>query len=368
MTVVYYRGHSLFTRMASTDKVSFSKMRSFFFLALIIGLSIAMMYLVRPFFYPIFWAAVIAIMFYPHYLWINDRLRSAGLSAGIMITVVVLTIFIPLALIATLLVNQSISLYDSLANYNLMDNVHGLSVYLANTPAGPYLENLRTDWPKYVSDVSGWLNQYVFAGLKSITQNSLNFFFMLFIMLYSLYYFFRDGERMVLRLMHLSPLGDKYEKMLFERFTSTARATIKGTMVIGVVQGTLGGILFAVTGVPEAFLWGLIMAVLSVIPALGTALIWLPAGIITLLLGNVWQGLTILLFGMFVISLIDNLLRPVLVGKDTEMHPLLVLFSTLGGIALFGITGFVIGPVIASLYLAIMSIYDHYYKNELEIN
>lgn len=343
-------------------------MRSFFFLALIISLTIAMMYLVRPFFYPIFWAAVIAIMFYPHYLWLNNHLRSASLSAGIMITVVVLTIFIPLALITTLLVNQSISLYDNLSQHNFVEDVQNWATYLANTPAAPYLETLRTDWPKYISDLSGWLNQYVFAGLKSATQNSLNFFFLLFIMLYSLYYFFRDGDQMVLRLMHLSPLGDKYEKMLFERFTSTARATIKGTVLIGLVQGTLGGILFAVTGIPEAFLWGLIMAILSILPALGTALIWLPAGIIMLITGAFWQGITILLVGMFVISLIDNLLRPVLVGKDTEMHPLLVLFATLGGIALFGITGFVIGPVIASLYLAIMSIYDHYYRNELEIN
>jgi len=343
-------------------------MRSFFFLALIISLTIAMMYLVRPFFYPIFWAAVIAIMFYPHYLWLNNHLRSASLSAGIMITVVVLTIFIPLALVTTLLVNQSISLYDNLSQHNFVEDVQNWATYLANTPAAPYLETLRTDWPKYVSDLSGWLNQYVFAGLKSITQNSLNFFFLLFIMLYSLYYFFRDGDQMVLRLMHLSPLGDKYEKMLFERFTSTARATIKGTVLIGLVQGALGGILFAITGIPEAFLWGLIMAILSILPALGTALIWLPAGIIMLITGAFWQGLTILLVGMFVISLVDNLLRPVLVGKDTEMHPLLVLFATLGGIALFGITGFVIGPVIASLYLAIMSIYDHYYRNELEIN
>lgn len=307
-------------------------------------------------------------MFYPHYTWVNGHLRSPGLSSGIMITVVVLTIFIPLALLATLLVNQSISLYGSLTQHNFLEDIQGWSSYISNTPAAPYLETLRADWPKYVSDINGWLNQYVFTGLKSITQNSLNFFFMLFIMLYSLYYFFRDGDNMALRLMHLSPLGDKYEKMLFERFTSTARATIKGTVIIGLVQGALGAILFAITGVPEAFLWGLIMAVLSIIPALGTALVWLPAGIIMFLMGNVWQGITIILVGMFVISLIDNLLRPFLVGKDTEMHPLLVLLATLGGIALFDITGFVIGPIIASLYLAIMSIYDHYYKNELEIN
>ena len=343
-------------------------MRSAFFLGLIIVLSIAILYLVGPFFYPVFWAAVIAIMFYPHYNWLNNFLRMPGLSATIMLVVVTVTLFLPLILIGTFIVNESLDLYNNLNQGNLTQNVQGISSFLEHTPLAPYLDTIKTEWPKYAADITGKINGYVFASIKEVTQNSLEFFLMFFIMLYTLFYFFKDGEKILLRLMHLSPLGDTYEKMLYERFTSTARATLKGTLVVGLVQGLLGGILFWITGIPAAFIWGLIMAIMSLVPAFGTAVIWLPAGLVMLALGNTWQGITILLVGGFVIGLVDNIIRPPLVGKDTQMHPLLVLFSTLGGIALFGISGFIIGPVIASLYLAIMSIYDHYYRTELEVN
>jgi predicted PurR-regulated permease PerM len=187
-------------------------------------------------------------------------------------------------------------------------------------------------------------------------------------MIYTLFFFLKDGKRMLTRLMHLCPLGDVYEEMLYQRFTSTARATLKGTIIIGTIQGTLGGILFAITGIEGALIWGILMILLSLIPGIGSAIIWLPAGIIMLGLGNIWQGVTILAVGMFVISLIDNILRPALVGKDTQMHPILILFSTLGGIAFFGISGFIIGPVITALFLAVVSIYEHYYKRELQDN
>lgn len=196
---------------------------------------------------------------------------------------------------------------------------------------------------------------------------SVKFVFMLFIMFYTLFFFFKDGPRLLKYLMRVSPLGDKYEAMLYEKFTSTARATLKSTLIVGGLQGTLGGIFFWIAGVEGALVWGIIMIALSVIPAIGSFIIWLPTGIIMLALGNIWQGLLILIGGMF-ISIIDNIIRPPLVGKDTQMHPLIVLFTTLGGIFLFGISGFVIGPIIASLFLAIISIYNFYYRGELDSN
>ncbi len=168
--------------------------------------------------------------------------------------------------------------------------------------------------------------------------------------------------------MHLSPLGDQYEQMLYQRFTSTARATLKGTLIIGGIQGVLGGLLFYFTGVEGAFVWGVIMTILSIIPAVGSFLVWFPAGIIMIATGNIGAGITILLVGAIIISNIDNVLRPPLVGKDTQMHPLFILFSTLGGIMLFGVSGFIIGPVLMALFLAVVSIYDHYYKTELDRN
>jgi len=167
--------------------------------------------------------------------------------------------------------------------------------------------------------------------------------------------------------MHLSPLGDTYEEMLYEKFTSATRATLKSTLIVGGIQGTLGGILFWIAGIEGAFVWGTIMVVLAIIPALGPPLILIPAGIIVLILGNLSSGI-LLLVGALVISFVDNLLRPPLIGKDIQMHPLVVLFATLGGILLFGISGFVIGPIIAALYTSIMSIYEHYYKTELGNN
>ena len=347
--------------MQKTDKVSFSKMRSMFFFGMIFLLSIAMLYLFQPFFYPIFWAAVIAVMFYPHYEWLNNYLKMPSLNAGIMVGVVILTIFVPLTLIITLIVNKAGDLYGKL-NLTSTD----VTNWITHSPLQPYTANIIANWTNYASEFGQKVSGFVIDNVKSITQNSVGFLFKLFLMFYTLFFFFRDGERILKRLMHLSPLGDQYERMLYDRFTSTARATLKSTLIVATEQGTLGGIIFWITGVPGALIWTILMTAICIIPAVGSFIVWLPISLIMLAMGNIWQGLTILLFGMFVISTIDNLLRPPLIGKDTQMHPLLVLFSTLGGILLFGISGFVIGPVLASLYLAIMSIYNHYYENELQ--
>ena len=354
--------------MSAVDKVSFSKLRSAFFTGLIVLLSVAILYLIRPFFYPIFWAAVIAIVFYPHYNWLNSFIRMPGLNALLMVCVVLVTIFLPLTLISALLVNESVDLYGKVSEKGFAENIEGVSTWLEGTPLAPYIDTVKTDWTRYAADATKRLSGYFFSGIKSVTQNSLRFFFMLFIMFYTLFYFFKDGHRMLDRLKHLSPVGEKYEVMLYDRFTSTVRATLKSTFIVGGIQGIIGGILFWITGVPGALIWGVIMIALSIVPALGSFVVWLPAGLIMLALGNTWQGVTILLVGTFVISTIDNLLRPPLVGRDIQMHPLLGLFSTLGGIVLFGISGFIIGPIIAALYLSIMTIYDHYYKSELESN
>lgn len=346
--------------MQKTDKVSFSKMRSAFFFGMIFLLSIAMLYVFQPFFYPIFWAAVIAVMFYPHYMWLNNYLKMPSLNAGIMVGVVILTIFVPLTLMVTLIVNQAGDLYGQLTLSR-----EDIANWIQLSPLQPYTADLTANWASYASEFGQKISSFVLEHIKSITQNSFSFLLKLFLMFYTLFFFFRDGEEILKRLMHLSPLGDQYERMLYNRFTSTARATLKSTLIVACVQGALGGIVFWITGVPGALIWALIMTAICIIPAVGSFIVWLPIALIMLALGNLWQGLTVLLFGIFVISTIDNLLRPPLIGKDIQMHPLLVLFSTLGGILLFGISGFVIGPILASLYLAIMSIYDHYYEHEL---
>lgn len=352
------------------EKISFTKMRSVFFVSIIVALSITVLYLIGPFFYPIFWAAIIAIMFYPFYNWLNGKIKMPSLNAFATVVVVVITIFLPLVLISSLIVNESFDIYNTFTENNVISpvNFDGISNKLNNSALQPLIQSLNGEWTKYAAGLSKTIAEFLLNSISSVTQNSLHFFFVLFLMFYTLYYFLKDGKRMLQRLMHLSPLGDEYETILYQRFTSTARSILKSSLIIGGAQGLIGALLFWFTGVSGAFVWGVVMMAASLIPALGTFIVWLPVGVAMLLFGHLWQGITILLVGALVISLIDNLLRPPLIGKDIQMHPLLVLFSTLGGLYIFGISGFIIGPIIAALYLAAMSMYDHYYKKELENN
>ena len=349
-------------------KLGFEKIRTIFYFGILGLLSIGFFYIIIPFIYPIFWAAIIAVFFYPFYAWINKNLKLPNISATISVITVVTVLFIPLSIIAALIVYQSADLYNTVSQNNFFTNVDNVTNRLDNSILAPYLETIKTEWTAYATNATKAISSFLVASITKITQNSLRFAFMVFIMLYTLYYFLKDGKKILERLMHLSPLGDNYEKLLFHRFTSTARATLKSTLIVGGIQGTLGGIMFLIAGVQGAFIWGVIMVILSIIPAVGSFLVWFPAGIIMFALGNIWQGVFIILFGSIVIGMIDNLLRPPLIGKDIQMHPLIVLFSTLGGLAIFGISGFVIGPIIAALFLSVLSIYDHYYSKELSNN
>lgn len=291
-----------------------------------------------------------------------------GVSSAITLLAVIAVLILPLVLVSSLIVRESISLYERVAGATTIQDANQISHRLGRTFLASYADKIQHIWIEEAPNVTKRISSFLLSSLKDVTQNTLRFIFLLFIMFYALFYFLKDGPRMLKRLMHLSPLGNQYEEILYERFTSTARATLKGTLIVGGIQGIIGGLLFWATGIEGAFVWGVIMTGFAIIPAVGPSVVWFPAGIILLALGHTLQGIIILAVGVFVISLIDNLLRPKLIGRDTQMHPLIAFFATLGGIITFGISGFVIGPVIAALYLAIMSMYDHYYKNELQKN
>ncbi|NCS72168.1 MAG: AI-2E family transporter [Candidatus Magasanikbacteria bacterium] len=357
----------------SKHVMSFHRLRSIFYFVLLGIFGALLLYVVRPFFYPIFWAAVIAIMFYPVYVWLTHHTKMPSVSSLLSVMIVVATLLVPMVLISVLVVYQTSDLYDTVSQNNFfVTNAQGENRFLSyvehNAFFAPYLETIRTEWTAYITNVTRSISGFLFNKVTALTGNIIRFAFMTFIMLYTLYYFFKDGKKILDTLAHLSPLGNKYENMLYQRFTSTVRSTLKSTLVIGGIQGTMGGLLFWATGVQGAFVWGVIMVILSIIPAIGSFLVWFPAGLIMIALGNVWQGLTVLIVGTVLISNIDNFLRPKMIEKDIQMHPLLVLFSTLGGLALFEISGFVIGPVVAALFLAVLAIYDQYYKLELKKN
>ncbi len=355
--------------MPVKNKMDFKKVQSIFFFIMIAIFSIAVLYIFQPFFYPMFWAAVLAVMFYPLYIRLEKFIKIPSLSSIIILVFVVALVVLPLLTVAMLLIQESAMLYQNLTETNLFGSVQNISTHLDQIPViGPYLDQAGIQGSAYATNAAKTISLFLLNNITSIAQNSIQFLLMAMMTLYTLFFFLKDGKRMLTRLMHLCPLGDEYEEMLYQRFTSTARATLKGTLVVGAVQGLIGGLLFWFIGIDGALVWGVLMALFSLIPAVGAAIIWLPAGLILLALGNVSQGITILAVGTLLISTIDNVIRPPLVGKDTQMHPILILFSTLGGIALFGISGFVIGPVITALFLAVVTIYEHYYKRELQNN
>jgi predicted PurR-regulated permease PerM len=199
-------------------------------------------------------------------------------------------------------------------------------------------------------------SQFLATKAFNIGQNTFDFVVNLCIVLYLLFFLLRDGENLTRHIRTALPLHTSQKHQLFNRFTTVIRATVKGNVVVAIVQGALGGLAFWFLGVHAPVLWGVVMAFLSLLPAVGSALVWVPVAIYFLITGALWQGVCLIAYGVFVIGLVDNVLRQMLVGKDTKMPDYVVLIATLGGMAIFGINGFVIGPVIAAMFMAVWDI------------
>lgn len=350
--------------------MDFFKMRHLLFFVFLAGVTYGFFAILKPFFYPLFWAAILASIFYPFYKKINFKIKSPNLSSALTLISILVIIVLPLILISTLLIREALDIYDLAANNSqqITSDLQNFFKAVQKNPLSQKLDINQDFVAGKLTELAQTFTGFILVSAKIITQNSLVFVIMFIIMFYALFFFVRDGEKLLKELMHLCPLGDRYEKILYNKFTSTVRATIKGTMTIGLIQGALGFIMFALAGIKGAAIWGVLMVIMASIPAVGCYFIWLPVAIAQLILGHTGTGIAMILFGALVIGTIDNFLRPVLVGRDTQMHPLMVLFSTLGGIATFGISGFVIGPVIASLLLAFWEMYDEYYKKDLDNN
>ncbi len=334
----------------------------------ILGLvSFLFLLILKPFFFPIFWAAVIAGIFNPVYEYLKRRIHSPSMAATAVLMLILVIIILPALVIGSLLLNESLELYESLDMGTV--SLEQQARNLANKMSGnPYLSKFSIDTAfvtNSIADGAKGIANYIFQNLRDLTQNMVIFMAQFAITLYTLFFFIRDGGFFLQMLVRIFPLGDKRELALFKSFSVTARATLKVTLIIGGLQGLLGGILFLILGVKGALTWGVVMVFSSIIPGVGCSIVWMPVAIIMLILGHFWKGIIILAFGALVISMVDNFLRPLLLGHDVQMHPLLIFLSTLGGIMLFGISGFVLGPIITSLLLAFWKMYEGLYQNDI---
>lgn len=335
------------------------------FIGLVIAVTIVFLWMVRAFLLPVFWAAVFAVLFHPLLDRLLDKLgERRTLAAALTTLAVVLFVVIPFGLLVAALAQQGLRVYQRIASGEI-DLQAPIAFVERSLPAvtdllervGITTEQLRTG----AQNVAGNAAQFAASQALAIGQNALRIAVLFGLMLYLLFFFLRDGRRILDAIVRALPMGDERERRLLEKFADVSRATVKGTLVVAAVQGLIGGIMFWIVGIDAALFWGVVMGVLSLLPAVGSTLVWGPAAVILLVRGDIWQVVVLVVGGTMVIGLVDNLLRPMLVGRGAKMPDYLILLATLGGISVFGLAGFVAGPVVAALFLVMWDMFSDEY-------
>jgi predicted PurR-regulated permease PerM len=331
--------------------------------ALLLVTGALFLYMIRAFLVPVLLAAVFATLLFPLYRRLEGWLRGRSTIAAILCLVIFLVgLIAPLYGVVGLVVREAVNFYQA-GEWRAW--VAGETpAFLVQLQAKPLWQDLfldRVDWQATIRSFGENAGDLAGRLLDKTSRGTLHLVISLFITLFAMFYFFVDGAAIVRRLSYLSPLSAESDAAIGRRFASIARATVRGTVVICLIQGLLGVLTLWIFGVPKPLLWGAVMLVLAFVPLIGVKLVLLPAGLFQIATGNLWQGVGILVVSFVVILNVDNLLRPRLVGKDAGMHDLLIFLSTLGGFSLFGATGFIVGPVIAAFLLSLLDIYGQEY-------
>lgn len=307
----------------------------------------------QPFMPALAWAIALAIVGMPMHKWISGRITKPGIAATLSVAAVAIVVVAPAIFVARQVV---------------MESVEGIEVIRTEVETGALRKQLMSN--PQLAGVIEFLDanvdieksfEQILGGLTGFASNvvtgSIMAFIEVLIVFFCLFYFFRDRDKVVLTLRRLIPLDRRESERLFQRLGDTIEATVFGTLVVAAIQGTLGGLMFWWLGLPLPLLWGVVMALLAIVPVLGAFVIWVPAAIVLALQGDIWQAVVLTLWGMVVIGLIDNLLYPMLVGNKLRLHTLPVFFSIVGGLFVFGASGLIIGPVILALADALVDVW-----------
>ena len=336
--------------------------RPLFWLLVVVSLGLG--YILLPFYGSIMWGIIIGLIFKPLHHRLHTRFRGKGTAAALLTLLLVLVIIIiPMALITATLVRDTAGFYQRLQSGEINAARYfrrvfdALPSWVTSMLDRFGLEDFDSVQAR-LGEALAQASQLIATQALGIGMNTFDFITGLFITLYLAFFMLRDGQQLARTLHHAVPMEIAHKSVLIEKFTTVIRATVKGNLIIAVIQGTLGGLAFWFLGVNGALFWAVLMAFLSLLPAIGAGLVWLPVAVYFLLSGAVWQGIALSVYGVLVIGLVDNLLRPALVGKDTGLPDYLIMISTLGGMVVFGINGFVLGPVIAALFVAVWHIHS----------
>lgn len=340
------------------------------FYVLLVVVTVAFLWLLVPYYTAVLWAVILAILFFPLHKRLERFLGGRSTIAALLTVLlcICLVILPALALLASL-VQEGTSLYQRISSNEIDLNAHLLRLQsVLPTFVDDWLNSLKLGgfselWAKLSSGVME-AGQSIAGGVLSFGQNTLQFFISMGLMLYLLFFLFRDGASLGRMMRHSIPLSDDYTRQFLDKFAAVVRATVRGNVIIAIIQGTIGGISFWALGIEAALLWGVVMTFLSMLPAVGAAIVWIPAAIWLFLVGAWIKGIIMVVIGALVIGLVDNLLRPPLVGQGARLPDYVVLVSTVGGISLFGLSGFVIGPLIAALFISAWSLFTQQQTRE----
>jgi predicted PurR-regulated permease PerM len=313
--------------------------------------------ILRPFLPVLLWATVLVIVFHPAYRWWRVRLASSSLAALVTTVLVIVTIIVPLLGVSSAVIGQlqgAASLAQDQVTGMMADPAQAerLQQVLAwvDEHKGVSAEELR----KGLQQAAAAVSQALVQGTISVLGGAFGFLLSTFFVMFTMYYLFRDSDAAVGVLRSMLPLDDARSDALVRRTGEIISASVFGVVVIAVVQGMLGGLMFWVLGLPSPLIWGVVMIVLATIPMLGTFLVWVPAAIFLVVTGHWIKAVVLTFWGAVVIGMADNLLRPRLVGDRTQMHELLIFFSVLGGLQVFGVLGILLGPVVVAVGLSLL--------------
>jgi predicted PurR-regulated permease PerM len=323
--------------------------------------------MIAPFLEAVMVAAVLSGLLYPLYRRLAARLPSRPVAAIVTVVLVFFAVVLPILFLVFAFVREAGRLTDEIAPW-IQGQLSGEGPQWSVpewVPFAVYLEPYRTEILSRLGDIVSQAGTYLVDAASALTQGTLLFVLNLFIMLYTMVFLFLSGPRLS-RIFEYTPLTPEDLEIITEKGIAIARASIKGTVVVGLLQGLLAGGAFAVTGIQGPVFWGVVMAFASVIPGIGAAIIWIPAVIYLFVAGQVIAGVALLAWCMLVVSSVDNVVRPWLVGSDARMPDVLILLSTLGGIGMFGASGIVIGPIVAGFFLTSWHIFSATFRRELD--
>lgn len=332
------------------------------FIAILLALSLMFILILLPFWSAIFWACVMSLLFHPMQKRLNAAFgRRPALAAACTVLIGFVGVVLPVVGIAFGFFREGAQLYESIEAQEIspeaiIDRIGNAVPFLPEllNRLGIDLVSIRN----YLSESAVGLSQILSQQALNWGRNTVNFTLSLGLMLYLSFFLLRDGESIVEWMRAAVPLKNERRQLLFRKFAEVSRATVKGNLVVAIVQGSLGGLIFWILDLPAPLLMSVVMAFLSMVPAIGASLVWLPVGIYLYATGEWMKASILMAYGAIIIGLADNVLRPILVGRDTKLPDYVVLFSTLGGLSLLGINGFVIGPLIAALFLSFWSIFS----------